>query len=112
MFKVVDVSVRVLQLGKIQMLSDEFIQMTRCLETGTSLHLAEPPCCERLNRAITAGKIQNRMGQLVQREIEAGLVNEDQSLLYPIYDDIPQLLLDEAIPLSQLDDADNGPKPG
>jgi uncharacterized protein YbaR (Trm112 family) len=85
------------------MISDEFIEMTRCLHTGRPLHRADKTLCERLNQAIGAGHVQNRSGETVARAIDAGLVNEDGSLLYPVYDDIPQLLSDEAIPLAQLE---------
>ena len=88
------------------MISPEFVRMTRCLATHSPLHLAEDRMCQRINAKISQGRIRNRAGRPVENKVDAGLINQDGSLLYPILDDIPQLLLDEAIPLSQLSDAD------
>ena len=73
--------------------------MLRCLETGTPLCTAEAALLARLNDAVEAGNLKNRLGDPVCRPLDGGLVNQDRSLLYPIYDGIPQLLPDEAIAL-------------
>ena len=57
----------------------------------------------RLNRAISARRIKNRSGRLLEQSIEAGLIRDDAVLLYPVLDGIPVLLADEAIELGQLD---------
>ena len=38
----------------------------------------------------------------MKEQIEAGLVREDGRILYPVRDDIPVMLIDEAIPLEDL----------
>ncbi len=55
----------------------------------------------KLNRAIATGGVKNRGGEPVAEPIEAGLVREDGTLLYPVRDDIPVMLVDEAIPLEE-----------
>jgi uncharacterized protein YbaR (Trm112 family) len=35
----------------------------------------------------------------VEKQLDGGLVREDGAYLYPIEDDIPIMLIDEAIPL-------------
>ena len=42
---------------------------------------------------------QNRGGELVTEPVREGLVREDGLFLYPVRDDIPIMLIDEAIPL-------------
>jgi uncharacterized protein len=56
----------------------------------------------RVNRAIAAGRVKNRAGRLLEHPIDGGLLRTDQTLLYPIVDDIPVLLADEAIPLAEI----------
>ena len=53
----------------------------------------------RLNDAIRRGGVTNRGGQAVSTPIDEGLVREDGSVLYPVRDDIPIMLIDESIPL-------------
>jgi uncharacterized protein YbaR (Trm112 family) len=56
----------------------------------------------RINRAIAAGRVKNRAGRPMEHPLAGGLVRKDQTLLYPIVDDIPVLLADEAIPLAEI----------
>jgi uncharacterized protein YbaR (Trm112 family) len=88
------------------MLDKNWLKMLVCPETQAPLALAADDLLGRLNAAIAAGKIRNRAGRPVKEPLQAGLVRADETLLYPILDEIPLLLVDEAIPLSQL-----GPPP-
>ncbi len=56
----------------------------------------------RVNQAIAAGRVVNRSGQSVKKTIDGGLVRAGGDLLYPVVDQIPVMLPDEAIELSQL----------
>jgi uncharacterized protein len=56
----------------------------------------------RINRAIAAGRVKNRAGRPIEQPIDGGLLRTDQTLLYPVLDDIPLLLADEAIPMAQI----------
>lgn len=76
--------------------------MLVCPIDHTPLSPADDGLVVRINRAIAAGRIKNRAGRLVDQPINGGLLHKDQTLLYPIIDDIPVLLADEAIPLDQL----------
>ncbi len=86
------------------MIDAELLKLLVCPESRTPLAMAEPELLERLNRAIAANRIRNRAGQEVAQPLEGGLVREDRAVLYPIVDDIPALLVDEAIELSQLEE--------
>ena len=46
-----------------------------------------------------AGTLVNRAGQPVREKMEAGLLRADGKALYPIREDIPVMLVEEAIPL-------------
>jgi uncharacterized protein YbaR (Trm112 family) len=52
-----------------------------------------------LNSRIRQGTLTNRAGKPVTERIDGGLIREDGQYLYPIRDDIPIMLIDEAIAL-------------
>jgi uncharacterized protein YbaR (Trm112 family) len=52
-----------------------------------------------LNERIQGGQLRNRAGQPVKEKIDGGLVRRDGTFLYPIRQNIPVMLIDEAIPL-------------
>jgi uncharacterized protein len=72
-----------------------------CPETKQPLHVAEAELLERLNTSIREGSVTNRGGESVSSPVDEGLVREDGSVLYPVRDDIPIMLIDESIPLSK-----------
>jgi uncharacterized protein YbaR (Trm112 family) len=84
------------------MISQQLLDILVCPESRTPLSVAEGDLVERLNQAIAAGRIKSRCGQKVDRPIDGGLVRQDGTLLYPIIDGIPVMLMDEAIPLDQI----------
>jgi uncharacterized protein len=81
------------------MIDQRLLEILVCPENKTAVQLAEEELVERLNADIAAGKVKNRGGALVKEKIDAGLLRADQKFLYPIRDDIPIMLIDEAIPL-------------
>jgi len=87
------------------MIDKEFLDLLVCPVDRKPLRLADESLLARVNEAIRAERVRNRIGQPVEEPLQAALVREDNALLYPIIDDIPVLLADEAIPLDQLDDA-------
>ena len=81
------------------MLSSELLSLLCCPETHQELRPADPKLLEELNRKITAGIVQSRGGKPVTERLQAGLVRTDGKFLYPIRDDIPVMLIEEAVPL-------------
>jgi len=61
--------------------------------------MADPALIAEINRAIRAGKAQSLNGNPIRQELDHGLINADQSLLYPISNEIPTLVSDAAIEL-------------
>ena len=51
---------------------------------------------------IERGEVSNRGGEKVEKKMDGGLVREDRAFLYRIEDDIPIMLIDEAISLKEL----------
>jgi len=86
------------------MLDRELLASLVCPESRQPLEVADEALMQRLIAAAAAGKLRNRAGRVVQEPIQGGLVRQDRAYVYPVIDDIPVLLVDEAIPLAQLSD--------
>ena len=85
------------------MVSAELLEILVCPENKTPVREISDEVRDKINAAITAGTLKNRAGELVTERIEGGLIREDEKYIYPIRDDIPVMLIDEAIPTEQLD---------
>jgi uncharacterized protein YbaR (Trm112 family) len=57
---------------------------------------------DKVNKAISEGKLSNRDGTLLQDGLDEALVTDDGKLLYPVADGIPVLLEGESVSLDQL----------
>jgi uncharacterized protein YbaR (Trm112 family) len=81
------------------MIDAELLKILCCPETHQGLRVAELAVVEKLNQQIAAGTLKNRANQSVKEKIDGGLLRADGKFLYPIRQDIPVMLVDEAIPL-------------
>lgn len=81
------------------MIDAELLKILCCPETHQELRVAETATVEQLNRQAAAGNLKNRAGQPVTEKIDGGLLRADGKFIYPIRQDIPVMLVDEAIPL-------------
>ena len=84
------------------MVNPELLEILVCPETKQGLKPAGAEVLKVVNDAVQAGKLVNQGGERVKTPIEEGLVREDGKVLYPVMDDIPVMLLDEAIRLDSL----------
>ena len=82
------------------MIAPTLLQILCCPQTHQPLRPADAPLVELLNRQIAAGQVRNGAGAVVALQINGGLVREDGKFLYPLRDNLPILLADEAIPLT------------
>lgn len=82
------------------MIDPELLKILCCPETHQTLTPAEPALIEKLNGQIQAGSLRNRVGKTVSEKFEGGLVRQDGKFLYPIRQNIPIMLIDEAIPVA------------
>jgi len=75
------------------------LQILACPENKSPVTVAPEKIVSSINSKIESGKILNRAGQLVTTKIDGGLIRDDGKFLYPVRDNIPIMLIDEAIPL-------------
>jgi uncharacterized protein YbaR (Trm112 family) len=76
---------------------EELLSILRCPIDGSRLVVADEALVARLNAAIRSGELRNRSGRRVEKTLDGGLLRTAGDLLYPIVDQIPALLRDEAI---------------
>ena len=84
------------------MVDAQLLEILCCPETKQDLVLAAPGMIDELNRRMEAGSLKNRGGETVKEKMDAGLLRADKKFLYPIREDIPIMLIDEAIPVEGL----------
>ena len=84
------------------MVDQELLDILVCPETKQPLRLAGATLLDRVNAAIATANVVNRCGASVVEPLQAGLVRQDEAVMYPVRDDIPIMLIDEAIPLAPI----------
>lgn len=86
---------------KVRMVDEALLKILVCPEDKTPVSVAGEARIATINTAIAAGTVKNRGGEKVDAAIDGGLIREDGAYLYLIREDIPVMLIDEAIPLDQ-----------
>ncbi len=81
------------------MIDPKLLQILRCPIEGNPLEVADSELLERVRLAIEQGTARDRLDQLIQQDIDGGLVNQSGTWMYPIRGAIPTLVADEAIRL-------------
>jgi len=83
------------------MVDQQLLDILCCPETKQDVAVIENSIVDRINAKIAAGDLKNRAGEEVKEKIDSGLVREDKQYVYPIRQDIPIMLIDEATPFEQ-----------
>ena len=79
------------------MVDAQLLEILCCPETKQDVALAPAALVEELNKRVAAGSLKNRKGDVIKEKMEAGLLRADGKFLYAIREDIPIMLIDEAI---------------
>ncbi len=80
----------------------DLVALYRCPETLQTVSVADSILIQRINDAVTRGSLQTKGKKPVSTQLEGGLIREDQRILYPIRENIPDMLIENGIPLDQL----------
>lgn len=79
------------------MLDPELLEILVCPETQAPVRVADEAVLAEVNRAIEEGRLRTRGGEVVEHPLSEGLIREDGQVVYAVRDDIPIMLIDEAI---------------
>ena len=82
------------------MISNDLLAILCCPETKQDLAVADTGLIDKINQRIEHGDLKTRGGGKITQKIDAGLVRSDKQYLFLIRQDIPAMLIDEAIPLA------------
>jgi uncharacterized protein YbaR (Trm112 family) len=85
------------------MIDKDLLAILCCPETKQPVALADAVLVDKLNEAVTRGSLKNNGKKAVSEQMDGGLIRADQKILYPIRGGIPVMLIEEGIPLNQLD---------
>ena len=83
------------------MLETKLIDMLRCPLDGSHLELLADDAVLRVNLAIEAGDLRDRLDQRISIPLDAGLLNRQAGRVYPVRGGIPSLIADEAVDLPE-----------
>ncbi len=81
-------------------IDEALLKILVCPQDRSSLTLADPKLVAQLNARIDQGTLRNRGGALVTGPLDGGLVRADGTVLYPVLEDIPVLLVEESIEIA------------
>ena len=85
------------------MIDKELLEILRCPETKAALRVLPEDKLQRLNELIAAGGVQTAGGREIESKVEAALITEDELRIYRLEDQIPIMLVEEAILTGQLE---------
>jgi len=80
----------------------KLLDLLVCPTTRQPLRLLDKSGLAALNQAIAEGGLTCADGRVQTTPLSAALVTHDRKILYPVVDDIPVLLADEAIASTQI----------
>ncbi|MCC7494502.1 MAG: hypothetical protein IT204_19245 [Fimbriimonadaceae bacterium] len=80
-------------------LDAELLAILVCPETHQPLTVAADELVANLNSQIAAGSLVSRSGETITEPLDGGLVRQDGTVLYPVRDEIPEMLIDSQIAL-------------
>ena len=79
------------------MIAQDLLAILCCPETKQDIRLLEPSVIDKLNQRIEKGELKTKGGQSVAEKIDGGLLRNDGTVVYPIRDQIPIMLIEEGI---------------
>ena len=82
------------------MIDSQLLEILCCPETRQDVSVAPDSLIDNLNNQVAEGKLVNRAGVAVREKLDGGLLRADGKVLYPVREDIPVMLIDEAILLA------------
>ncbi len=82
------------------MLSKDLLDLLVCPETKQALRLMSIEEIQVINQRISQNLVRSRKGDVVSDLVSDALLREDGLFAYPVRDDIPIMLIEEAFDMS------------
>ena len=87
--------------------SENLLTKLRCMKTCSPLSRANAALVSDVNDAIRAGQACDMLGRTIDTEMDAALINAERTVLYPVFNGVLQMLLDEVVDLKSVGIAKN-----
>jgi uncharacterized protein YbaR (Trm112 family) len=87
----------------LSMIDPQILKLVRCPISGRQLEVAAPQLIERVNQAILAKRLENRLGQSITEPMEGALVDEAHEWLLPVRRSVITMVADELVLLKNLE---------
>lgn len=78
------------------MIAEELLQILVCPESKQPVRLMARTDVDKINERIREGRLLNRAGKKMTEQVGDVLIREDGQRAYPVYDDIPVMLIEES----------------
>jgi uncharacterized protein YbaR (Trm112 family) len=82
-------------------LDKDLLAILCCPETKQPLSIADEALVKKLNDAVAQGTLVNKARKKVTEPLGGGLIRSDRHVLYPVRENIPVMLIEEGIPLTE-----------
>ena len=83
-------------------IDSKLLEILRCPQTKQSLRILNNQQLEQINAKIAEGTVHQGNGSIVDSALEAGLITQNGNLIYRIDSDIPVMLQDLSISMTEL----------
>ena len=84
------------------MIDKKLLEILRCPQDNSRLSQADDQLVTQVNHAIDSNDVVTVGGHKLEKHIDGGLIRDAGDLMYPVFDQIPVMLPDEAIELANL----------
>jgi uncharacterized protein YbaR (Trm112 family) len=84
------------------MVDKELLSILACPQSQQPMKHASQEVLDRLNAAISKGTLTSNKGSVVTEPLLEALITKDGSILYPVREDIPVMLIDESISIADI----------
>ncbi len=81
----------------------KLLEILRCPVTKQPLSIVAAKYLTEINKQVSAGQVQYADGSKVEKVLEEALITENGRFIYRVDEDIPIMLQDLSIPVSEIE---------
>jgi uncharacterized protein len=82
-------------------LDKDLLAILCCPDTKQPVSMADETLIKKLNDAVAKGTLVNKAQKKVIEPLSGGLIRADRRVLYPVRENIPVMLIEEGILLTE-----------